>query len=211
MAVLNRRVGSWLRAAPWQLLRLGWAGRGRAVGVLTVWLAWERFTRWRLALQPARPGAILCYTLARHAGRPVRLRDGTVLRRGDRLLEVHLDNPVLLRESLARGWRPWLTIQVLGEDLDALARRVAAGELGDVKALHGVSLLAWESRRLGFEVRPLPHTWRWRLVHFYLVGLGALYHPCGWRGSRALQTRWPGELWLSAAELRRRAVERREA
>lgn len=204
MAVLSQRIGGWLRVAPWQLLRLGWAGNGRAVGILTIWLAWERFTRWRMAPRPVRPGAILCYIPSRYSGRPLRLRDGTVVRHGDLLIEVHLDNPVLLRESLARGWRPWLTIRILAEDLDALARRVAAGELGDVRAVHGVSLLAAESRRLGFEVHPLPRTWRWRLVRFYLVGLAALYHPRGWRGSRHLQARWPGELWLSAAELRRR-------
>jgi YkoP-like protein len=83
-------------------------------------------------------------------------------------------------------------------DLDELARMIAAGKLGSVRALHGVTLFARPGRRLGFEVRPVRHNWNWSLQRYFLIGLLPIYHRDGWREfDRMRRDRWPAELWMS--------------
>ncbi len=196
--------GRWLRRFPWVLLRLARAGQGRAVGTLSVWLWWERWTSRRWGIRPVRPGAVFSYHLTRHKGPPVALQDGTVVAPGDRVVELHLANASLARLPAERR-TPWRLARLAREDLDLLARRVVAGELGDARAIHGVSLFAEAGRRLGLEVRPLPRRWRWALERYYMVGLLIIYHPAGWERARRLaETVWPGEAWLGINAMRRR-------
>jgi hypothetical protein len=62
--------------------------------------------------------------------------------------------------------------------------------------------------RLGFEVHELPRNFRSALVHYFMTGLDAVYHPRGLdRLDGKARKRWPVELWLSSsriAELARR-------
>lgn len=191
---------------PLLLLRLGRAGAGQASGTLSVWLAWERLTRWWWGVRPIRPGGILCYNVARYRGPATTLADGTPIRPGDRLVELHLDNRALARLTTAGRLSPWSALALAARDLEALAGPIARGELGPVRALHGVTIFAQAARRLGFEVRPLPRTWVWRLVRFFLLGLLVIYHPAGWaRLARLRAEVWPGEVWLSVAALSSRA------
>jgi hypothetical protein len=185
-------------ARAWQLLRLGWARGGRAAGVLDVWLGWERFLEWRQRIRPVRPGAVLRYSLTRHRGRLAVLRDGTAVRRGDPIVELHFDNRRLV-ELMAAGTTPWVLLRLFRDDLSALRRAIAGGRLGRVMALHGVTMFAPATARLGFEVRPLRRTWRLALVRFFMAGLVVLYHPAGWSAARRHAGRWPAEVWMSAA------------
>lgn len=196
----KRRRG--LRGFPWLLLRLGRAGGGHAFGVLSVWLGWERLTTWWWRLRSVRRGGVLRYSVTRHRSGTVRLSDGTAILPGDTILELHLDNPGLVRLVAADRWSPWAVLRLVAQDLDHLAAMVEDGEVGPVKAVHGITLFASAGRRLGFEVRPLPRTWRWGLVRFFLVGLLAVYHAEGWhRAARLTQDLWPGEVWMSKSAL----------
>ncbi|MGH7776112.1 MAG: MFS transporter [Candidatus Dormibacterales bacterium] len=195
----GREMSSWA----WALLRLGWAGGGRALGVLTVWLWWEAIFAGRRGIRPVRPGGVLRYDLEPHRGPEVRLADGTVVSPGDLLVEIHLDNRVFAQAHVGPG-DAWDMLRRVGEDLDAIAARLADPSLADVRAVHGVTLLAPSGRRLGFEVWPVGSSWRWRLTRFFMVGLVALYDSGGWDAARAYARRWPGEIWMSRA----RALER---
>jgi hypothetical protein len=183
----------------WQLLRLGRASGGRAAGVLSVWVAWERFVSRRQRIRPLRPGAVLRTSDGRHHGPPVTLRDGTVVAPGDPIVELHFDNRRLA--ELAAAHRPWDLAGRIGADLRLLAEREAGGP---PRALHGVTMFAAAGPRFGFEVRPLPRTRRAALERFFMAGLVMLYHPGGWDAVRRQARRWPGELWMSPAALRRR-------
>lgn len=205
MALLIARLRARLAAVPWRLAHVGWAGGGRAIGVLSIWWAWEQYANWRAHARDVRPNSLFRYRLTGYKGLPVTLNDGTVVQASDCILELHFDNRALARYTTSRRWPPWSALRLFSDDMDALACRARAGEFADIVALHGVSLYAPESRWLGCEFRPLPHTWQWRLLHFYLVGLAAIYHPRGWRGAdRLREQNWPGELWLSIAKLRQR-------
>ena len=210
MALLMAGLTGRLADIAWRLARLGRAGGGRAFGVPAIWLGWERLDLWRTArrygLPYAQPGSITRYAPKTYAGPPLVLRDGALVRPGDRILELHLDNRAILRlATTSRQWPSWIALRLFAEDLDALARRVRDGEFEGVAAIRGLTLLTVPARRLGFDVRPLPRTWGPRLLHFYLVGLVAIYHPHGWRGAAYMrQAAWPGEVWMSIDGLLRR-------
>lgn len=195
----------------WAVLRLGTAGRGRAIGVLSVWLVWERLTVWRWHLQPIREGGVLRFMPRRHAGAPVVLRDGTIVKPGESILELHLDNRALAARALSDAWTPWQVFRLIADDLTELACQLATPPFVDVVAIHGVTLLAPPGTRLGFEFHPLPRTLGWAFVHYFLVGLLAVYHPRGWQGAARVRERaWPGELWMSRDTLLARFATRRD-
>ncbi len=173
----------------WQRL-LGFArsGRGRAAGPLRVWLWWEWLTTGWWRLRPVRRGGLLLYSVQRWRGPSVPLADGTVVRPGDRVLELHLDNTGFARWGIDA---PWPYLRVLREDLVAVRALLVRDALA---AAHGVTVYAAGARRLGLEVRPLPRTPWWRLVRFFLWGLRAIYHP---RGRGTAPPPWPVEVWLS--------------
>ena len=186
----------------WLLFRIGLCHHLRC-GPLSVWALVEKPTAATLDIHDIRPGGLLRFSVARYRGAPLGLRDGTVVFPGDRLLELHLANDRLGRLGAA-GVSPWRLLEQLRADLEALARTLEVGRLGDVRAVHGTTLLAAAGPRLGFELTEPRHTWSLRLHRFFFAGLVALHNP---RGARALARkgrRWPGELWLSRAELLRR-------
>ena len=157
---------------------------------------------WVWRLRPARSGGILRYRVAHHLGRRLTLSDGTVVSRGDALLELHFDNRRLLRTAGAPNWNPWDTIEAIEADLESLADLVRSGRPAPVRALHGFTLFASPGRRLGFELHPVPHTWGWSLRRFYLISMLPIYHRDGWREfDRMRRDRWPAELWMSVDDL----------
>jgi YkoP-like protein len=186
----------------WALPRLSRAGNGRALGVLSIWIAWNRVLEWIWRPQALRPGGILRYRLAHHWGRPLTLKDGTDIAFGNRVVELHFDNGVLYQMAGAANWHPWETFERAAADLEALAHLVVSGQLGDVRALHGVTLFASPGRRLGFELHPVPHTWTWSVQRFYMISLLPIYHRDGWREfDHMRRNRWPAELWMSVNDL----------
>lgn len=201
----SNRGDTTLSRLPWLLLRLGRARHGRAAGVLSIWLLWEGFLERRWRLRDARPDGAVRYRITAHRGRPVTLSDGTRVQPGDRIVELHFRNHDLLRTTGTAGWNPWQTLDAIDKDLAALSELVAPGEIGPVRALHGVTLFASPGRRLGFDVQEVPHTWTWALQRFFLVGLLPIYHRDGWREFDRMRRRWPGELWMSIDALNGRA------
>ena len=188
----------WLDRFPWVLLRLARAGSGHAVGTLSVWLWWDRFAAHHWNIRPIQPGAMFSVNLAHHAGAEVLLRDGTLIRPGDGVLELHFANANLTR-LLGEGLTTWSGVRRARQELTLLTARIAAGDYGEVRAIHGVSLFAETGKRLGFEFRPLPHTWRWALERYFMIGLLIIYHPEGWRRARPTRSAPPTSTGSAAA------------
>ncbi|MGA7673340.1 MAG: hypothetical protein WBW04_23195 [Nitrolancea sp.] len=198
--------GNWLNRFPWRLLRLGRSGSGRAFGVLSVWVWWERFTNWRFKVKPVGPDSFLLYSLSHYSDSERTLADGTSLHSGDPILELHFNNPQITRLISRNQFTPWKALKLAGHDIGILEEAVASGPLNQVKAIHAITLFASSGERLGFEVHELPHTASWALVRYFMVGLIALYHPDGWKqAARTRQTMWPGEMWMGIETIKRRA------
>jgi peptidoglycan-N-acetylglucosamine deacetylase len=156
---------------------------------------------WRV--RAVRPGALIQFGISPYRGRTTRLADGTLVRRGDRILHLHLDNRYLAANSTPGELNPWSLLELARRDLDDLAAQVASGRLGDVRAIRGVTVLAEATRRVGFEVRPLPQNVRWALIRRVLTMVLASYHPAGAKElDRGVP--WPGEAWMSSRTLLRR-------
>ena len=187
----------------WRLLRLSRAGGGHAVGILSVWVWWDTFIHHWQPLEAPQPGAMARYRRAVYRGRPAVLQDGTSVNHGDPILEIHLDSQQVTDLGTS-GHTPWQRLAASKADMRALAEQVGSGALGPVVALHGETLVEGVPRLFGFEVTPLPRTWRWALFRYFMIGEEAVYHPTGLaRLNRPRERRWPVECWLSKDALLR--------
>lgn len=180
------------------LLRL--ADQGGRFRVLGLWQRLEPTVMRIWRVHPVRPGALIQFGISRYRGHTTRLADGTLVRRGDRILHLHLDNRYLTAVSTAGELKPWSLVELGRRDLDHLAAEVASGRLGEVRAIRGVGLLAEVTRRVGFEVRPLPHSMRWALIRHVLALVLAAHRSAGAKDlERGVP--WPAEAWMSSQAL----------
>ncbi|HEY8812729.1 MAG TPA: hypothetical protein VIO86_09590 [Candidatus Dormibacteraeota bacterium] len=164
--------------------------------MLALWQHWEPYAMRAWRVVPVRPGAILQFGRSPFRGKSTVLADGTRVLTGDTILHLHLDNPALERLQVSEGRGLWHLARVLASDLDHLARRVRSGELGEVQALRGVTVLAAAAGRLGFEVRPLAPGLATAAVRQVAALVLVAYDQHGLeRLDRGLP--WPGEIWMS--------------
>jgi hypothetical protein len=193
------RSNKWWRSLPWRVLRLGRAGGGTAVGVISVWTGWERLMLRRHPVEPIRPSGLFEFRLDVHRGPDLQLADGALVRRGDPILELHLDNRGLVAMRKKQGYSTWRAVHTLRADVGALGARLAAGDFGRIVAVHGVSLMGGAGGLLGFETRELPHNLKTAFQRYFLAGLDAVYHPAGMaRLDGRARLRWPVEVWMSS-------------
>jgi len=153
------------------------------------WTWWEiRFTRnWDIDTIPSTAGgeALLRIGHIRYRGRTIVFENGTTLRRGEPMGEIHFGNPALsqLSGNGASGLRALHGVMVGFADL---AEWISdKPKYGDVKALGGITLLdsARGIERLGFQRIPVRGWTKWSMW-LYLVVLMAIYHKDGWKTLR---------------------------
>jgi hypothetical protein len=193
------------------MVRLFWrlcAGSraGRARGPLRVWPVWERLARriWLTSPIPGAPHNIFALHLTQYHGLAFPLPDGTDIRNGDRVAELHINSAIVARLGIPHAWR---ILPAAREDLRALVAYVMRStDMDDVKAFYAVTLLAAGASRLGFTRRQRPVNLRARLDRFFLMGLLGLYSPDGLARLTRGQTHdaYPEEIWISRDELMRR-------
>lgn len=185
----------------WRLCAGSRAGDAR--GPLRVWPLWERLARriWLTSPIPGAPHSIFALHLTHYRGVSFPLPDGTIIRDGDRVAELHINSAVVTRLAVPHAMQ---ILPAAREDLRALvAYLTQSTDLADVKAVYAVTLLAAGGRRLGFTRRTRPVNLRTRLDRFFLIGLLALYSPQGLARLTRGQARdaYPEEIWISRDEL----------
>ena len=137
----------------------------------------ERVDRRRRHIRPVREDGLLGVELRRHDGPATSLRDGTLVRRGDPIAEIHLRNERVREAARARGW-----VAIVGarRDLDALLLWCAAQPEGRRPvALYAYSVLGAFLERGGFERRERRQTLRVRLDGWFMRWLMGRFSPQG--------------------------------
>lgn len=170
--------------------------------------AWDRLVRKLLFIRPVREGGVLGYSLRRYPGRGVVTPTGARLRRGDLVLELHLDSR-LLAESTAGDTAHKRILRLrrtLLADLRELALQVEADpRLAGAAGLWGLTLLHRGVGFLGFTVAEPEPGPGGRLATWYMRLLLTAYHP---EGEDRLQQREEElvarEIFLPMAEFRTR-------
>jgi hypothetical protein len=150
---------------------------------------------------------ILVVEIRRNSGHAVILADGSDIKAGDAILELHVNNSWFkqrhkLNLTTARMAREMLVS--VAHDLGILAKELDTGTFTDVVALHGCTHLGVIAERLGFQVDRLPNSLWKKFAQFYVSGLVEVYGP---RRAQAFRTNGPLELkdvWFSKRELLRR-------
>jgi hypothetical protein len=175
--------------------------------VLILWPVVDKCLRAISRTKPVRAddSGIIRFSLHRYKG-PIRvLNDGSEVKSGDRVIELHLNNVWFKRRrnpylSVSRSPREFLGC--FAQDLQILAQQISSGTFGDIAALHGSTLLYVAASRLGFQVDGLPDSLWKKGARFFMAGLMQVYHLRGEEAAGLREKPWElKEVWLSRAAL----------
>ena len=177
-----------------------------------LWRQWEKLVLFLFRIEDVyedgKP-AMFRIALRKYRGKTLTLPDGTVLRRGDLIGELHMHNELLQEISAGAGNDPvqmaFAAKKATLQALAALAGRLAEDPRYEkVKAVAGISILHRGSQVTGFSAFPVsPLTAR--LAGWYESLLLRIFHPAG--GARVRRHRkklTPRLLVMSKEELFRR-------
>jgi hypothetical protein len=175
--------------------------------ILPLWPVIDRLLRVVHHIKPLKTdGSSIVSLDIRHYKGPTRvLNDGSEVKTGDTVIEVHLNNAWFKRRRKLNIKASQSPREVLGrfeQDLQFLAQQVVNGTFEGVAALHGSTILPAGAKRLGFQVEELPDSLWKRGARFYMAGLMQVYHLRGDEVTRLREKTWElKEVWLSRAAL----------
>ncbi|MEK3987228.1 polysaccharide deacetylase family protein [Paenibacillus sp. VTT E-133280] len=149
-----------------------------------LWLAWEQVFQVLFQLKTINPAdPFMHYRMRKYQGEPVELGDGTLLSKGDKVIELHIDNRQLFELGIHSRSSAQLAIRMIRrmeKGLPMLAEVIADDvNLAQAKALYGVSMINRGPEKFGFSVHDLPDGIFARSTKFYLKILLSVIHPDG--------------------------------
>jgi len=175
--------------------------------VLVLWPVADRLLRVIYHIRPlkADDSGIMRFNLRRYKGPTRVLNDGSKVKTGDTIVELHLNNAWFKRRrklNLSASQSPREFLGWFAQDLRILAQQIDSGTFGNIAALHGITLLHVAARRLGFQVDELPDSLWKKGARLYMAGLMQVYHLRGDEVLRLSEKTWElKEIWLSRAAL----------
>jgi hypothetical protein len=174
--------------------------------LLSAWQLWERLFDHINRVSEIQPGSLFRLNARRYRGPTLELGDGTLIRPGDLVGELHLSNRAVLKLQSGYSSRVRATIAVKKEcerSLAHLAALVSAGQgIPDFQAFYAITLLHQGTRILGFETREFGNpVLRWLYMTGQLLVL-VIYHPAGvHRLRQGRQGLAPKYTWMSRSKL----------
>jgi len=175
--------------------------------VLMFWPLADRLLRIVRHIKPliADDSGIIRFNVGHYKGPTRVLNDGTEVKGGDTIVEVHLNNEWFKRRrtlNLTAPQSPRAFLGCYAQELRILARQVASGTFGEIVALRSITLLGVAARRLGFQIDEMPDSLWKKGARFYMAGLMQVYHLRGGDVPMLRDKAWElKEIWLSKASL----------
>ncbi|RLC65146.1 MAG: hypothetical protein DRI01_01830 [Chloroflexi bacterium] len=175
--------------------------------ILPLWPVVDRVLRSIYHIKPLKAdgSGIICFDIRRYKGPSKVLNDGSEVRTGDIIIELHLNNDWFKRRrklNLQASQSPREFLGCFAQDLRVLAQQITRGMFGDIVALHGITLQDVAARRLGFQVDELPDSLWKKGGRFYMAGLMQVYHLRGDKLPGLREKPWEvKEVWLSREAL----------
>jgi peptidoglycan-N-acetylglucosamine deacetylase len=175
--------------------------------ILTLWPVVDRLLRAIYQIRPLRgdDSSIIRYKLRSYEGPATVLNDGSTVKTGDTIIELHLNNDWFRRRrklNLKASQSPREFLGCFAQDLRFLAGQLNDGLFGNITALHGSTILDVAARRLGFQVYEVPDSLWKKGARFYMSGLMQVYHLRGGEALELKEKTWElREIWLSRATL----------
>jgi len=175
--------------------------------VLLLWPVIDKLLRLVYHIRPLKAdgSCIICLGLRRYKGPTMILNDGSKVKTGDTIIELHLNNAWFKRRrklNIKASQSPREILGCFEQDLRFLAQQVVNGTFEGVAALHGSTFLHAGAKRLGFQVEELPDSLWKKGARVYMAGLMQVYHLRGDKVSRLREKPWElKEVWLSRAAL----------
>jgi len=175
--------------------------------VLLLWPLVDKLLRTIYHIRPLKAdgSGIASLDIRHYKGLTRILNDGSEVKTGDTIIELHLNNDWFKRRRKLNIKASQSTREILGcieQDLRFLAQQLVNGKFEGVVALHGSTLLHVGAKRLGFQVEELsPSLWK-RGAYFYMAGLMQIYHLRASEAPKRREKSWElKEVWLSRAAL----------
>ena len=146
-----------------------------------LWCQWDSLCRRWLRIQPLHPHEehLFCISQRRHLGPPFAVGN-TVVSRFEPVIEIHLNNPLLIK-ILADKHSLFGTSTLMAREtrsaLQALAEMIIQKPHRPGRVICGVTLLYRGTRPFGFEVLPIENRWLERFYTWYLQKLLRAMNP----------------------------------
>jgi peptidoglycan/xylan/chitin deacetylase (PgdA/CDA1 family) len=173
---------------------------------LYIWEIWERIY-FRLAhiIELEDSESILHFSINTYRGKPLILKDGTLLERGDKFIELHLLNrkisDILGRHNSLMGASKEIERRLIfsiGKILEYIERNDIR-----VKAMHGVTVLYRLAEKKNFDIFDFNPFSRF-FINIYEKLLLVVYHPLGFNRLKTKGRKLiPKSIWISLKSLKR--------
>jgi hypothetical protein len=162
--------------------------------MITLWVKWESLFNRFFHIQPIDDNQpFLNVRVCTYWGKTIQLLDGEKIQRGDRVLELHLNNEMLYKMGVNSCSSIQLAIQMIRTTEQLLPKTLLFilnhPKYEEIKGLYGVSMIHRGTKQFGFTVIDLPKGLFFFLTKIYLRLLLFVVHP---QGKQRLQTK--GEL-----------------
>ena len=178
--------------------------------IFTLWIKWERLFNWLFHIQPLDGNhPFLNVRVRTYWGKIIQLSDGEKIQRGDRVLELHLNNEMLFNMGINSRSSIQLAIQLIRVTEELLPKTLLFilnhPNYEGIKGVYGISIIHRGAKQFGFTVINLPGGLFSFFTKIYLRLLLLVVHP---QGKQRLQTKTellvPKKIAISTQELMRR-------
>lgn len=153
-------------------------------GIARLTLSIDHLIRRLIGVHPIEgKDGFLYARIIRYHGPTISLENGEQIVKGDRLLEIHLNNDILFKVGIqSQNTMRWMVqlIRALEDFLPVVAKILAKQpKYKEIKGLYGISLVNRGIKPFGFEVFDLSDGWFTFLTRSYLRLFMFLIHPHG--------------------------------